>query len=49
MEELLSLLVSPEENETYTDYKSRMEAIHGSEGLIPKAIKIKYSNAIHGF
>lgn len=42
MEELLENLGLPTAGERYPDYKARMEAIHGSEPLTCKAIKIKY-------
>lgn len=46
MEELLKKLDLPTEGETYPDYKARMHSVHGSEGQISLAIKIKYSTAM---
>lgn len=42
MDAILESLELPTQGENYLVYKSRMEAIHGSEGDVPKAIKIKF-------
>lgn len=42
MNELLEKLELPTATESYLDYKIKMEEIHGSEGDVPKAIKLKY-------
>ena len=42
MNELLEKLELPTVAESYLDYKIRMESIHGWEGDVPKAIKIKF-------
>ena len=42
MNELLEKLELPTVAESYLDYKIRMETIHGSDGDVPKAIKLKY-------
>lgn len=42
MNEIIEKLEAPLVNESYGDYKLRMEGIHGSEIPVPAAIKRKY-------